>query len=118
MSSTGARDSRSGTKTTWFLERIATRKRKTDMPRVRHGDTPEYAVDVIAGVKPIGSQLAVAAGLLAMVLVAMSTVEAPMQSQDLLGDALTQAQRLPTDTPGLLCSIRGKIVSWISVEAS
>jgi hypothetical protein len=118
MSSTGVRDSRSGTKTTWFLERIATRKRKADMPRVRHGDTPEYAVDVIAGVKPIGSQLAVAAGLLAMVLVAMSTTEAPMQGQDLSGDAPAQAERLPTDTPGLLCSIRGKIVSWISVEAS
>ena len=33
-------------------------------------------------------------------------------------DEPAEGGTLPTDTPGLLCSIRGKIVSWISVEAS
>jgi hypothetical protein len=41
------------------------------MPRLPRGDTPEYAVDVIEGARPIGSQLAAAAGLLTMLLVAM-----------------------------------------------
>ena len=48
------------------------------MPRVRQSDTPEYAVDVIDGARPVGSQLAIAAGILTVLLVAMSSVEAPM----------------------------------------
>jgi hypothetical protein len=48
------------------------------MPRVRHVDTPDYAVDVIDGARPIGSQLAVAGALLSVLLVAMTSVEAPL----------------------------------------
>jgi hypothetical protein len=88
------------------------------MPRVRHRDTPEYAADIIEGTKPISSQLAVAAGLLSMLLVAMSTMEAPLTRQDFPINGTGEMQASPADELGLLCSIGGKLVSWIAVEAS
>ena len=88
------------------------------MPRVRHRDTPEYAVDVIEGAKPISSQLAAAAGLLTMLLVAMSAIEAPVMRQDLAVNGTGAMESPFADEPGLLCSIGGKIVSWIAVEAA
>jgi hypothetical protein len=88
------------------------------MPRVRHRDTPEYAMDVIESTKPISSQFAAAAGLLTMLLVAMSAMECPLTRQDLAVNG-TGAMGSPfADEPGLLCSIGGKIVSWIAVEAA
>ena len=53
------------------------------MPRIRQSDTPEYAVDVIDGARPVGSQLAIAAGILTVLLGAMSLAEAPMLRQDI-----------------------------------
>ena len=88
------------------------------MPRLRRRDTPEYAFDVIEGAKPIGSQLAAAAGLLTMLLVAMSAVDAPLPRQDFAIDATGEIERPHREEPGLLCSIGGKIVSWIAVEVS
>jgi hypothetical protein len=75
-------------------------------------------MDVIEGAKPISSQFAAAAGLLTMLLVAMSAMECPLTRQDLAVSG-TGAMGSPfADEPGLLCSIGGKIVSWISVEAA
>lgn len=88
------------------------------MPRIRDSDAPEYAMDVIESAKPISSQFAAAAGLLTMLLVAMSAMECPLTRQD-LGVNGTSATGSPfADEPGLLCSIGDKIVSWISVEAA
>jgi hypothetical protein len=94
------------------------RQRRADMPRVRREDTPAYAVDARERAKPIGSQLAVAAGLLSVLLVAMTTVEAPLHRQGFAVDGRDEIERPPSDEPGLLCSVGGKIVSWIAVEAS
>lgn len=88
------------------------------MPRVRHEDTPEYAVDVVEGAKPISSQLGAAAGLLTMLLVAMSAVEAPMPRHLLHAEATIGTEVSSSDGLGLLCSIGGKFKNWISVEAS
>jgi hypothetical protein len=88
------------------------------MRRVRHKDTPEYAVDIIDGARPIGSQLGVAAGLLTAVLIALSAMEAPMRRPDLQVARAGGMETPSPDEPGLLCSIGGKIVSWIAVEAS
>jgi hypothetical protein len=96
----------------------ATKERGTDMPRVRHRDTPEYAIDIIEGAKPISSQFAAAAGLLTMLLVAMSAMECPLPRQDLAVDGTGKMGNLSADEPGLLCSIGGKIVSWLAVEAA
>jgi hypothetical protein len=96
----------------------ATKERRPDMPRVRHRDTPEYAVDVIEGAKPISSQLAAAAGLFTMLLVAISAIEAPVMRQDLAVNGTGAMESPFADEPGLLCSIGGKIVSWIAVEAA
>jgi hypothetical protein len=52
------------------------------MPRLHPGETPEYVSDTIASAKPIGSQLGVTAGLLIMLLIALSAMEAPMLSRD------------------------------------
>jgi hypothetical protein len=101
-----------------ILSADATMKRRIDMPRVRHRDTPEYAVDVIEGAKPISSQLAAAAGLLTMLLVAMSAMEAPLTRQDLPNSGTGKMERRPANEPGFLCSIGGKLVSWITVEAA
>ncbi len=88
------------------------------MPRVRHRDTPEYAVDVIEGAKPIRSQLAAAAGLLTMLLFAMSAMEGPLTQQDFPVNGMSKMENAPTDEPGLLCSLGGKIVSWIAAETA
>jgi hypothetical protein len=93
-------------------------QRKTDMPRLRRKDTPEYAFDVIEGAKPIGSQLAAAAGLFTMLMVAMSAMDASLPRQDFAIDATGGVERPHPEEPGLLCSIGGKIGSWIAVEAS
>jgi hypothetical protein len=88
------------------------------MPRIRHEDAPEYAVDVMDSAKPIGSQLAAAAGLFTMLLVAMSAVEAPMPRQPPYADATREMESPSAHEPGLLCSIGGKFRNWIAVEAS
>ena len=73
------------------------------MPRVRHADTPDYAVDVIDGARPIGSQLAVAAALLTVLLVAMTSVEAPMARHDPYSDGQGQTRTpFPTSAAVLL----------------
>lgn len=75
-------------------------------------------MDVIEGAKPISSQFAAAAGLLTMLLVAMSAMDCPITRQDPAVNE-TGAMGSPfADEPGLLCSIGGKIVSWISVETA
>ena len=96
----------------------ATEERKTDMPHVRDRDTPEYAMDVIEGAKPISSQFAAAAGLLTMLLVAMSAMDCPLTRQDLTVNGPGTMGSLFANEPGLLCSIGGMIVSWISVETA
>jgi len=48
------------------------------MPRIRRRDHPDYARVVMDGAKPIGSQLTVAAGILAVLLVAMSAIDMSM----------------------------------------
>jgi hypothetical protein len=88
------------------------------MPRIQHSDTPEFVVHAIEGAKPIGSQLAGAAGLLTILLVAMSAVKAPMPRQDVRTVEVVEKESSPAQETGLLCSIGGKIVSWIAVEAS
>ena len=75
-------------------------------------------MDVIEGAKPISSQLPAAAGLLTMLLVAMSAVEAPITRQDPMVSGTGAMESPVADKTGLLCSISGKIVSWISVEAA
>jgi hypothetical protein len=89
-----------------------------DMPRIQHRDTPEFVVRAIEGAKPIGSQLAGAAGLLTVLLVAMSAVEAPMPRQDVRIVEVVGKESSPVQEASLLCSIGGKIVSWIAVEAT
>jgi hypothetical protein len=86
------------------------------MPRVRHADTPDYAVDVIDGARPIGSQLAVAGALLTVLLVAMTSVEAPMVRHDPYSDGQGQIER--PSPPALLCSYSGNLRDWIVVEGS
>jgi hypothetical protein len=100
----------------WILERM--QQRRTDMSRVRHGDTPEYAFDVIEAAQPIGPQLTAATGLLTMLLIAMSIMEAPLPRQDLAVDETGAVERPFQAESGLLCSIGGKIVSWVAFEAS
>jgi len=75
-------------------------------------------MDVIEGAKPISSQFAAAAGLLTMLLVAMSAMECPLTQQDLTVDGTGPMGSPFADEPGLLCSIGGQIVSWIAVEAA
>ena len=86
------------------------------MPRVHHADTPDYAVDVIDGTRPIGSQLAVAAALLSVLLVAMTSVDAPMARHDPYGDGRGQIER--PSPPALLCSYSGNLRDRIVVEDS
>jgi hypothetical protein len=88
------------------------------MPRIQHRDTPEFVVYAIEGAKPIGCQLAGAAGLLTILLIAMSAVKAPMPRQDVHIVEVAEEESLPAQKAGLLCSIGGKIVSLIAVEAS
>jgi hypothetical protein len=88
------------------------------MPRVRQNDTPEYAVDVIDGARPVGSQLAIAAGILTVLMSAMSLAEAPMLRQDVHINEAESTGSLAQDEPGFLCSIGGKVKDWVSVEAS
>ena len=90
------------------------------MPRSRHPDTPDYANDVMDGAKPIGSQLSVAAGFLAVLLVAMSAMESPMQPRDLAAsDAGATGIREPsTPGPGPLCLVGNKIMDWIGLTVS
>ncbi|MPR05504.1 hypothetical protein [Microvirga tunisiensis] len=75
-------------------------------------------MDVIEGAKPISSQLAAAAGLLTMLLVGMSAMEGPLTRQDLAVNGTGAMESPFADEPGLLCSIGGKIVNWIRVEAA
>jgi hypothetical protein len=100
----------------WILERM--QQRRTDMSRVRRGDTPEYAFDVIEAANRSDPQLAAATGLLTMLLIAMSIIEAPLPRQDFAVDGTGEVERPFPHEPGLLCSIDGKIVSWVAVEAS
>jgi hypothetical protein len=86
------------------------------MPRVRHADTPDYAVDVIDDARPIGSQLAVAAALLTVLLVAMTSVEAPMARHDPYSDGQGKLER--PSPPALLCSYGGNLRDRIVVEGS
>jgi hypothetical protein len=88
------------------------------MPRIRQSDTPEYAVDVIDGARPVGSQLAIAAGILTVLLGAMSLAEAPMLGQDFHINEPENTGSLAKDEPGFLCSIGGKVKDWVSIEAS
>ena len=88
------------------------------MPRVKHSDTPEYALDAIDGARPVGSQLAIAAGILTVLMSAMSLVEGPMLRQDLHINEAESTGSLSKDEPGLLCSIGEKVKDWVSVEAS
>jgi hypothetical protein len=88
------------------------------MPRIRQSDTPEYAVDVIDGARPVGSQLAIAAGILTVLLSAMSLAEAPMQRQDIPINEAESTGSLSKDEPGFPCLIGGKVKDWVSVEAS
>jgi hypothetical protein len=53
-----------------------------------------------------------------MLLVAMSAMECPLPRQDLAVDGTGKMGNLSADEPGLLCSIGGKIVSWLAVEAA
>ncbi len=82
------------------------------MPHLHRGDTPDYAVDVIAAARPIGPQLTAAAGLLTMLLVAMSAVEGPLPRPDYAVDGKSEVEHPLPDEPGLLCSIGGRIVNW------
>jgi hypothetical protein len=75
-------------------------------------------MDVIESAKPISSQFAAAAGLLTMLLVAMSAMEGSLTRQDLAVDGTGTMESPFADETGLLCSIGGKIVSWIAFEAA
>ena len=88
------------------------------MPRIRHLDRPDYAVDIIDGARPIRSQLAVAAGLFTVLLVAMSAMEPPMQPQHLYAAEASGMERPPAQAPELLCSISDRIRGWIGATAS
>jgi hypothetical protein len=90
------------------------------MPRIRHPDNPDYAVDVIDGAKPIGSQLSVAAGLLSMLLAAMTTMETPVQPHDPVanGAGATEVSEPSVSGPGPLCLIGEKVKDWNGVTAS
>jgi hypothetical protein len=88
------------------------------MPRIRHLDKPDYAVEVIDSAKPVRSQFAVAAGLLTMLLVAMSAMEPPMQPQHLYATEASDMEGPPAQDPKMLCSIGDRIRGWIGVTAS
>ncbi len=90
------------------------------MPRTRHPDNPDYAVDVIDGAKPIGTQLSVTAGLFAVLLVAMSAVAAPIRPQDRVP---RDAEAIGIEEPSTLgqgpwCVIGNKVKDWIAVAAA
>ncbi len=90
------------------------------MPRSRHSDAPDYANDLMDGAEPIGSQLSVATGILAVLLVAMSAVETPMQPQNLVARDVGATEIREPSTPSLgpLCLIGTKVRNWIGVTAS
>jgi hypothetical protein len=90
------------------------------MPRIRHPDNPDYAVDVIDGAKPIHSQFAVAVGFLTVLLVAMSAMETPMQLQDPIASKAeaTEMGEPSAPGPGPLCLIGTKVRDWISIAVS
>ncbi len=88
------------------------------MPRYHRRDTPEYALHVIEGAQPIGRQVTAATGLLAILLIAMSTVEAPLPQQDIAADTTGTIERQLPNEPGLLCAIGDTVIDWIAVEAS
>jgi hypothetical protein len=83
------------------------------MPRIQHRDGPEFVVYAIEGAKPTSSQLAGAAELLTILLVAMTAVRAPMPRQDVRIVEVVEKESSPALEAGLLCSI----VNWIAVDA-
>ena len=88
------------------------------MPRARHEDTPEYAVNVVDRARSVGSHVAAAAGLFAVLLVAMSAVETPMPLQGLSAEATMKREGSPTYGSEMLCSIGEKFRNWVGVQDS
>jgi hypothetical protein len=75
-------------------------------------------MDVIEGAQPIGVQLAAAVGLLTLLLAVMSAVESPMPRQEVAAGTTDAIERALSNEPGLLCSISGMVMNWVTVEAS
>jgi hypothetical protein len=90
------------------------------MSRTRHPDNPDYAIDVIEGAKPISTQLSVATGLFAVLLIAMSAVATPMRPQDpVAGDAqATGMEESSSSGQGPWCLSGNKVRDWIAVVAA
>jgi hypothetical protein len=90
------------------------------MSRTRHPDNPDYAIDVIEGAKPISTQLSVATGLFAVLLIAMSAVATPMRPQDpIAGDTqATGMEESSSSGQGPWCLSANKVRDWIAVVAA
>jgi hypothetical protein len=93
-------------------------ERNIDMPRIQYRDNLDYAVDIVDRAKPIGSQFAVAAGVLTVLLVAMSAMEVPMQPHELSAAGARDVESPSIQESGLLCSISERFRGWIAVTAS
>ena len=52
------------------------------MHHMKYRDTPAYADDIANSARPVGSQLVFAAGILSVILIAVSAFEASTLSQD------------------------------------
>ena len=89
------------------------------MSRTRHPDNPDYAIDVIEGAKPISTQLSVATGLFAVLLIAMSAVATPMRPQDpVAGDAQATGMEESSSGQGRWCLSGNKLSDRITVGAA
>ena len=85
------------------------------MPSNQYRDNPDYAVDVMDGAKPIGSQLVAASVLFTALLAGMSAMDVPMEPRDLYVAGRSEAGSLPAQEAGLLCSIGDKVRGWITI---
>ena len=88
------------------------------MPHIRHLDKPDYAIDVIDGAKPISSQFAVAAGLLTLLMAAMSAMDTPIQPQDLYATDVSEMEGPSAPALGPRCLIGEKVRDWIAITTS
>jgi hypothetical protein len=88
------------------------------MTCIRYLDGPDYTVDVLEGAKPIGSQFAVAAGLLTVLMVAMSAMEEPIRPQYLYATDVSGLEGPSAPALGPPCLIGEKVRDWIAKTTS
>jgi len=83
------------------------------MQRMKDKDIPAYADDIAHSARSIGSQLILGAGILSVLLIAVSAVEAPISSQypHMDSDRATESGRTFQGLSWLTCLFRDEPIS-------